>query len=443
MSDHQRVTRWSRRTLLKSIGAAAALPLAGYLPRIQAEAATPPKRVIFVVTTNGVEPSAWFASGSTTSFTLGSSLAPLKPYAKDIVVCRGIDMQTAIDASDSDSKHRRGQDHLLTAVDRVGSSELSAGGQSVDQLIAGRIGKSTPFSSYHFGVDPYDSHNGTFFWGGKGKPLYPEEDPAKAFGALFASISDGSSSQNAKLTTLRTRRKSTLDAIKGELGRISAQLSGTDRERFQAHLAAIRGIETGLDRLSSVSAAKCTKPTKPSGYGKVSDRKNMPAVLKLHIDLLVQAMACDLTRVATISIGRGGEYPFLNINDKHHSLGHDVSKSTSARDKVRKIDTWHAQQVAYLIKKLKGVSDGSKTLLDNTLVVYSSNLAIGRHKWNSMPVLLAGSAGGALKTGRYLQYNGANHNDLLTSICHLMGLDDVSKFGDTSYCTGPLKGLIV
>jgi hypothetical protein len=174
-------------------------------------------------------------------------------------------------------------------------------------------------------------------------------------------------------------------------------------------------------------------------YGSASiDRRVAP----LQIDLLVAAMRCDVTRVGSIQFSDARNhvtFPFLDSRTDAHELSHNANDPLYRAETIS-IFSWYAEQFAYLLQKLKQTPEGSGTMLDNTLVFWCNEIAQGGHTQNDMPFVLAGRAGGAIRTGRYLQYNGKPHNDLLVSILNAMDVK-VSTFGNPNFCNGRLAGL--
>jgi hypothetical protein len=160
----------------------------------------------------------------------------------------------------------------------------------------------------------------------------------------------------------------------------------------------------------------------------------------------VMSLACDLTRVASLQWSTSvsnKQFPWLDIHEGHHDFSHEGDTNADAQAKLVAINTWYAEQFAYLVTALKGVAEGEGSLLDNTVVLWCNELGIGNtHSRRDMPYVLAGSAGGYFQTGRYLQYQGDPHNNLLLSLCHAMGLEELTSFGNPAYCTGPLPKLI-
>jgi hypothetical protein len=173
---------------------------------------------------------------------------------------------------------------------------------------------------------------------------------------------------------------------------------------------------------------------------------NYPAIGKVQMDLLVAALACDQTRVASLQWSRSVSdipMPWLNISTGHHTLSHTPDTDTASQASLVQIDTWYATQFAYLLQGLDAVTeaDGS-TLLDNCMVVWVNELSKGNiHSHQPLPVVIAGGCGGALRTGRLLTFSPQQpHNNLLVAIANVMGTN-ITTFGNPSYCTGALPNL--
>jgi hypothetical protein len=173
---------------------------------------------------------------------------------------------------------------------------------------------------------------------------------------------------------------------------------------------------------------------------------NFPTISKLHMDMMILAHACNMTRVSTFMFANADSwqyFPFAGVNEEHHGLSHSSDSDAASVEKLVLINIWHAQQVGYLLDKLAGTleSDGSR-MLDNSVVLWGNELGVGNtHDYKNIPWMLAGGAGGYFKMGRYLQFADVPHNNLLVSICNAMGLSDVTTFGIPGVCTGALPGL--
>jgi hypothetical protein len=435
----------SRRMLLRGAGGVClALP---FLEAMAKPLATrprprggPPRRFIVFYTPNGTVMEHWRPSGSEYSFTPGKILEPVKPYIDDIVVLDGVDNLSAYHGTGD--AHQRGTGQVLTCRrlqkgDFKGSTIYTAGwadGISVDQQIADAIAGNTKFRSLEFGVRVKGATvSSRISYRGPGQPLPPEVDPVAGFKRIF-----GDAQLSAEELARRlAERKTVLDAVASDYERLLPRVSASDRIKLEGHLAAIRDIEMRLG--SGDVDGKCAPPKLGSPFDPYAIA-NAPALGKLQIDLMVAALACDQTRVASIMWANSSNtdpFPWLGIDEQHHDLAHEGDGNDSARDKLVKINTWYAEQFAYLLSRLKSVQEGEGTLLDNTLLVWVNEHQKGNnHDRYGMPYLLAGRAGGSVKTGRWMQLDGdVPHNNLWVGCMQAMGLE-VTTFGDPEFCDG-------
>jgi hypothetical protein len=448
-------TRWasrpiSRRAILRGAGGAAiALPWLEAMAPGRAQAATGPvKRFVVMFSADGTIPSAWTPTpgASDTDFTLSPILAPLAPHQADIVVIGGLEQKGG-----GGDGHQTGMGGMLTgqmlnAGPFAGVGAAPAGwpmGPSVDQRIAESLAVPTKLRSLELGVQVGPADNwGRMIYRAANQPLPPEDDPATVYDRVFADLH----TDPAVLGRLRKRRQSILGGVGTQLTRISARLGATDRERLDAHLTAVQEIESRLTTDIVASNAACHDPTIMSVAATANDA--FPMVGSLQMDLMTMAFACDITRVATLQWSRSvsqTRFSWLNITEGHHDLSHRPDDDAAAVDKLTRINNWYAQQLASLIARLKATPDGAGgTLFDGTLILWCNELAKGNtHSRIGAPYVLAGSAGGALRTGRSLAYDGQGlpHNNLLVSILNAMGVAD-NTFGKPDWCTGPLTGLL-
>lgn len=432
----------SRRAVLRAAcGAAVALPLLSAptrTARADGGAAGPPKRLVVVAHDQGFIMDALVRAGATESaFEFGDVFAPLAPHRADLVVCAGIDDRSC--GVDSYNNHTTTKLHQFTGRGmRWGSTAsgpvpVSAGGPSVDQVVADRVGTQTRFRSLEFGVSAGGLVGLEYIWRAVGQPGTPENDPAHMFDRVFADAA----ADPAALARLRRRRASVLDAVLGNMTRLRTQLGRDDRERLDQHAASVRDLERSLQ-----AGGACAPPT-------IGAARDPDAVTRAQTDLLVAALGCDLTRVASLILGGDAALPVPAGYADWHAVVHAGPTDTRAvpdalHTALVGYFRWYASKVAYLLDRLAATPEGSGTLLDNTLVLYASAFSYGsEHSYNGKTYVLAGRAGGALRTGRYLAFRGggATHNDLLVSVVRLMGFADAT-FGDPAFCSGPLPGLL-
>jgi hypothetical protein len=433
--------RISRRALL---GAGAALGASTLLPRgVGADTTAPPKRLIVVFSANGTIYDSWKPTGTESNFTLSTILQPLAPFQSKLLVLSGIEVKSAYNGPGDD--HMKGMGGMLTGIELLpgttqggaGTPAGFAGGISIDQRIAQDIGSKTRFPSLEFGVMVQSSDVWSrMIYAGSDQPLPPMEDPVKAFARVFA----GSQLSQAQLAILLKRRQSVLDYAQGSLSSLGPKIGADDRVRVLQHQDSIRQIEKQI----LAQTAACQLPT-VNGMD-LNDINNYPAIATLQMDQLVASLACDQTRIASLQFSHSVSdipFPWLGIGTGHHTLSHKDDSDTVSQDQLVQINTWYAKQFAYLLKKLDSVpeSNGS-TLLDNCLVIWMNELAKGNvHSHNPLPVVIAGKCGGALRTGRWLNYaNAQPHNNVLVSVANAMGTN-ITTFGNPAYCTGPLSNL--
>jgi hypothetical protein len=438
-----RPVRFGRRGVLHGIVAGAVgLPWLETFAGKTAHAAPLPKRFVAMFSANGTIFENWVPTGTESKFTLGPILRPLAPHQNELVVIAGVDQKGG-----GGDGHQNGISGMLTGSGLLPGRFAGVGappagwaeGQSVDQRLADEIGRGLPFRSIEFGVQTGPADNwGRMVYRGRNRPLPPREDPGRTFDDVFgAAVLDP-----AERARRQERRQSILDRVSSDLTRLSGDVAAADRQRLEQHLTYLREVEMRLSAQSQGIAAcavpaRPATPTGPEAYGAIGD---------LQIDLMVLALACGQTRVATLQWSRAVSdvrFTWLGIHEGHHTLSHLPDSDAMAKDKLTRINTWYAEKFASLVTKLKAYPEGAGTLFDNCLLLWCNELAKGNlHSRIDAPYVLAGSAGGALRTGRFLEYAGdVPHNNLLVSILNTFGLSDTT-FGRPEWCTGPLSGLL-
>jgi hypothetical protein len=437
-----------RRALLRGAGGVAiALPaLNAMVPRKALSQATPngnkpaPKRLYTFLIENGVVPSAWFATGTVKDFKMGSILTSLVPHQKNIIMIDGLDNKAS-----GGTCHAAARAGALTGANNSGGR---ANAMSIDQAIANGISAGTRLKSIEASVYLKRNFIYSLFHSGPGQAIFPEDEPAKVFERLFSAgvptpvtPTNPSPTVNEDFARLRMRKKSILDRTMEEYTRLQGTLGDGDKMRLERHMNGIREIERGLEALSNGggggASAACKAPDMPVGA-------DFPAHTKLQSELLVMGLACDITRVASLQTRASlTSFTWLGINNGQHAISHQQG-SAGADAQLNKIATWFTEHVEKIITAMKGIQDvDGKTLFDNTLLWYTNDLATGPHSRKRYPFLLATGAftlpdGKVLETQRALKYpGGTSHNDLLTSIGRIMGLN-ITKFNGGN---GPLPGL--
>lgn len=435
------MSRISRRSLL---GAGAALIGSALLPRTAWADGIPPKRLVIVFSPCGTIYPSWAPTGSETSFVLSPILQPFAPFQDRMIVIDNMNVEAARHGDGDD--HMKGMGAMLTGVELLpgtvqgggGTPAGFGGGISIDQQIANTIGTTTTYKSLELGAYVKASDVWSrMSYAGANQPLPPMEDPVKTYQRLFS----GAAGTPAELARLLKRRQSVLDQVQGSLKTLESNIGADDRARVQAHLESVQQIEKQL--LSKTTS--CIAPTLGPALD-LNDANNYPAVGKLQMDMLVTALACDLTRVATMQFSRASSpasFPWFGFAESHHDLSHMSDGDAVSQNKLVQINNFYASQVAYMLGKMDAVVEGNgKTMLDNSLVVWMNELSKGNiHGHDPTPIVIFGSARGTLKTNRYLKYSSSQlHQNLLVSLANAMDVP-MTTFGNPAYCTGPLANL--
>ena len=246
--------------------------------------------------------------------------------------------------------------------------------------------------------------------------VQPINDPKKAFSMVFAGV-DATAGGDPAIARLQKRRRSILDYVQPDYVALKGKLGAADAARLDTHLQSIREVERSLSIAAPTPTGTCTPPD-PTGWLADKSKGNVAGpnedflpIGTAQMDLLAAAIACNLTRVATLQWGGTGVYaPYLGATFKtdHHTISHDDQSAPGSPIEV--IQNWYAKHFAYLLARLDAMPEGNGTVLDNTAVVWFSEIAQGSHEHYDMPFVIAGGAGGAFKTGRYVNLNpGSKH----------------------------------
>ncbi len=401
------------------------------------------QRFIVMFSANGTIYDRWVPSGGETDFELSPILAPLEDHRSDLIVVEGLTQQGG-----GGDGHQNGIGGMLTGAQLLpgrfaGQSSAPAGwseGPSVDQRIADEISRGMPFRSLELGVQTGSADNwGRISYRGRNQPLTPREDPAGLFDDVFGYALLAPDEREK----IRAHQASVLDYVNNEFSALAAEVSASDRQQLEAHLTQLREVERRLDQ-QATAVSECTLPERPAEVENVNDA--YPETGELMLDLMAVALGCGRTNVASLQWSRSVSqvrFTWLDIDQTHHELSHLPDSDADAQDKLTRINAWYAERYAGLIQRLKAYQLEDGTLFDQCLMLWSNELGKGNeHSREKAPYVLAGSAGGALKTGRFLHYpEGTPHNNLLVSLLNVMGIED-QTFGRPEWCTGPLDGVV-
>jgi hypothetical protein len=443
--------RFSRRTLFRSSLAipAVALPVLRSSPLL---AQTPGVRLVVFYSSNGTIPDTWKPRGTTDAweFVPDGILEPLAKFKPKLNLLWGVHYKSG--EKGPGAGHQKGVVASLTGLRAIQKDPGYATGISVDQWMANKWGAATRFKTVEFGVKNRTSGNrGCISYLGANQPVFPENDPVKAYARYFGNFTPPAPTGTTPTADpaaerMLARRKSSLDFVRADLDRLHRRLPGDERVRLERHLESLRELERQLNPAEAGGGADC-KPVSPAAVaGDVGSKGNADykTLSKLQIDNMFMALACGQSRLAhLIWAGETSQqpHPWLGINELHHDLSHRDNEP-AVKAKLTKINRWYAEEFGYFIGRMDSVVEGNgKTMLDNSLVIWLNGMGEGKsHTRNNIPFVLAGLGGGAIKGGRYLTYNTA-HNQLLVSILHMMGFRDQNTFGDPEW-SGPLPGLV-
>lgn len=449
----------NRRRFLNALGAGGLLaglplPLFSNLPRAFAQSGEaseerPPQRVILFYTPNGTKKELWRPSHEPGQLSaLGPLLSPLSPHISQLNLFDGVDLKAALEGPGG--PHQRGMASLFSGAvinegDFVGGDGRKAGwggGISLDQLIAQHIGSQTPFRSLELGVRVIENMpRGRICYAGSNQPLPPESDPTQVYQRLFA----GADEPEVSVARRLRRRRSALDSVLGDFRRLEAKLDARDRAKLQQHAESLRELERRLS-ISSGQGGLC-QPQEPPPLSQVMSESDFGEVARQQVDLMVSALACDQTRVASLQCStavNACRFTFLEpeVGYEGHSLSHAGDSNANMQANWERNLTWYVELFSYLLTRLSEIPEGDGTLLDNTVVIWGNEISRGNtHNLADIPFILAGSAGGALKTGQYLRYPGIAHNQLLLSVIQAFGIE-ANTFGATHLNDGVLSELM-
>ena len=434
------LTSSPRRRFLRDLGlSAAVLPFLGGLPSLQA---APRKRsaprIVFVFTPNGTVPNEFWPETAGTEFQLKSILEPLAAYRNQMLILKGLCNRVR---GDGDG-HMRGMSCLLTGIELLpgniqGGSDTPAGwasGPSIDQelktFLQGRPETRTRFGSLELGVGvPHRADPWTrWTYAGSNQPVAPLSDPYEVFEKIFGQVKD------------RENLGSVLDQVRSDLQRVSQKLGREERAILERNATLVREMEREISEAGR-QKLRVAAPVLEPGIGNEND--TIPQVSRMQADLLVNAFANDMTRVASLqytnSVGQA-RMRWLGIDDGHHSLSHDPDLNTGSQEKLVKINRWFAGEIAALAQKLATTPDpdGNGSLLDHTTILWTNELGKGNsHSHDNIPFVLVGGGLG-FGTGLCLHLDPTPHNRLWLSIAQGFG-HDLTTFGNPTLCSaGPL-----
>lgn len=441
-----------RRTVLRGVGTALALPLLEAMLPLNALAQSvptskQPNRMAFLFVPNGMHMADWTPTTEGANFTLPYLLEPLKNVRESVSVLSGLAQNNARALGDGGGDHARSAAAWLTGCHprKTSGADIKAG-ISADQLAAQVVGKKTRFPSLEIGCERgaqagnCDSgyscaYSSSISWRTEATPVAKEVDPRLVFERFFGTGDTAETGQNRQL---RDRyKKSILDFVLEDANRLKRQLGSRDQSKLDEYFTGVREIEQRLAFAEKAGQEiRLDRSDRPTG---------IPAEYAEHVrlmaDMMVLAFQADLTRVATFMFANEGSnraYRMIGVSEGHHELSHH-GRHEEKQAKIRRINRFHTEQLAYLLEKMQSIKEPGGTLLDNSMIVYGGGISDGdRHNHNDLPILLAGKGAGTLKSGRHLRYaDGTPMTNLFLSLFDRVGVR-AETIGDS---TGRLQQL--
>jgi len=443
---------FTRRTLLRGLGATLALPWFESLAWAQARATgastaaaaaanRAPVRYGCLLFANGVNPHEWWAKDQGEAMQLSSTLEPLAPFKRDLTVLRDLHV-----FNNTSGPHWPLFSNYLNGA-QFKPTLIPEGAESIDHLIARHTGRLTPVPQLVLGVEPAETglrggvpslYYGTVSWSSKNTPIAPEIYPRAVFDRLFD-------------TAGLLRDHSVLDAVLAHAKEVRRTLAASDGQKLDEFMHSVRDVEQRIER--------ATKEERLEGWRPSLARPDLPrpeekppqdvrAHMQLMLDLMLLAWRMDKTRVATLVFNRDVshmKFGFLDgvLNEQLHTISHH-KEDAAKLESYRRINRYHTELFANLLGKMKQVDEGhGTTLLDNVMLQFGSNMFNGdSHDGRNLPLILAGHGGGTIAGGRVIDYGNKPEEqqracNLYLALAQRMGVT-LDRFGDS---VAPLQGL--
>lgn len=427
-----------RRTVLKGLGVTLTLPFLETMMPTGVFASSVPKspiRTAFIFVPNGINMDYW-----NKNFT--GTLAPLVDLKNNINIISGLTQKNAFALGDGPGDHARSAASWLTGCHAKKTNGANIkNGISFDQIIANYYSQYTKYSSLELGCErgglagDCDSgyscaYSNSISWRTETTPVAKETDPRLAFERLFKSDNEKEDEISRKLRL--EENKSILDFVFEDAKRLNKKLGRTDQLKLDEYLTGVREIER---RISFIEKQNIEF----TEYNKFNNLNQLPSDYGEHIrlmgELMVLAFQTDTTRVSTFMFANEGSnrsYKMVGVNDGHHEMSHH-QKNPEKLQALHKINKFHVEQLAFILKRLNSIKEGDKTLLENSMIVYGAGICDGdRHNHDDLPILLAGNAGGKIQRGGSIDLpNNTPMTNLFLTMADKLNIT-LDKIGDSS-----------
>src|SRR4051794_28333561 len=435
-------THLSRRTMLRGLGTAVALPLLdSMVPAFTAlaqTAAAPIKRFGVFYVPNGMAMGYWFPKAEGALQEMPATLRSLEAHKNQVLLIGGLGDQAA-NLVRGGGDHARSAGTFLTCVPFKFTFAADVYAETtMDQIAAKHFAKETELASLELALDSVAilgscdggsscAYTNTISWSSPTSPLPMENDPRAVFERLFGTTG---STDRAARTARREQDKSILDFVMGEITRLNQRLGPKDRSKFEEYIESVRDIERRIQKAAEQNSRELPSVDQPMGIP-----TDYAEHAKLMMDLLALAYQTDLTRISTFMLAKevsGRAYPEIGVSDSHHPVSHHQDKPLNL-ERLHKVNQYHVQQFAYLVQKLASTPAGDGTLLDSTLLLYGTGISDSNtHFHDDLPIALVGGKDTGITGNRYIRYpKGTPLANLHVSLLAKLGVP-VDKFGDAT-----------
>ncbi|HTY51242.1 MAG TPA: DUF1552 domain-containing protein [Steroidobacteraceae bacterium] len=411
----------SRRTVLKGAGVSIALPLLdAMIPAGTALADTPAAvkpRLGLVYFPHGAVQKYWDPVGTGRDFQFSPILKPLEPLRDYVTVVTGLRNKPA----ESSNPHGIVEATWLTCVPPDVRKATGDAGVSVDQLVARQIGQETPLPSLEICGEP----GGSTCYRTPLEPLPMEGNPRKVFYGMF-----GEGDSNAERNAIINTDASLLDYAREATADLNRQLDASDRAVVSQYLDSVREIERRVQKLKVASASFGNLPNAPLGAP-----DDFTELLDVQFEMMALAWQTHQTRVTTLRLAREATmraYTMVNVSEAFHPLSHHGEREEAFQKLVR-IQAYHSARMAKFAQRLKGIREGNGNLLDNSVILFGSNMANSdRHNQDPIPQVIIGRGGG-IKGGQHLHFaQDTPHSNILVTVAQRVGATQVTKLSDST-----------
>jgi uncharacterized protein DUF1552 len=432
----------SRRTMLRGLGTMIALPLLdSMVPALTAlagTAAAPVRRFGVFYVPNGMSMPYWWPKSEGPITQMPPTLKSLEDLKDRVLLCGGLADEPANQVKGG-GDHARSAGTFLTGVPfKFTSGADVSGSVSMDQIAAKQFAKETQLASLELGIESNNmlgacdggsscAYTNTIAWRDETTPLPIENDPRAVFERLFGT--SGSTDASARLARMK-RDQSILDFVGSEIKGLDKVIGPQDKIKVTEYLDSVRDIERRIQLAEAQNSRELPVVEQPVGVP-----TDYAEHAKLMMDLLALSYQTDMTRITTFMMARevsAHAYPEIGVADSHHPLSHHQDEPAKL-ERLHKINEYHFQQFAHLVKKLSTMPEGDGTMLDYTLFMYGTGISDSNtHFHDDLPIALVGGKAAGIKGGRYIRYpKGTPLSNMHLTLLEKLGVP-AEKFGNST-----------